>query len=92
MYLRAIPRNLWGMTRHRTPAELAALREASRLPLREASRRAGHSESHIRAVLAGRVGASPYVLSSIDHVIVSDALQQKRHLDQLVAEFIGGAA
>ncbi|MFC3848852.1 helix-turn-helix domain-containing protein [Corynebacterium hansenii] len=80
------------MTRHRTPSDLAALREASRLTLRETSRRVGHSESHIRAVLAGKTGASPYILESLDHVIVSDALAQKAHLDQLVAEFIGGAA
>ena len=80
------------MTTSRTPAELNRIRKASRLGLHETARRTGCSESHIRAVLAGKTGASPHILAAIDHVIVSDALKQKQRLDDLVGEFIGGAA
>ena len=80
------------MTTSRTATDLDSIRRATRLTIKEAARRTGNAESHIRAVLAGKRGASPYVLASLDHVIVSDALTQKKHLDDLVAEFIGGAA
>lgn len=80
------------MTTTRTPGKLEALREASRLTIRETARRTGSSEAHVRAILAGKRGASPYVLASLDHVIVSDALRQRDRLNHVLANIDGGAA